>query len=121
MSVQYNATLKNARMQLVLDALGPSSVLFIGTAGMALILATIPLSNPAGVLVGNVLTFTVPHTDPSADASGIAAEGKVTDGVNDVITGLVVGNGPGADLIVSSTTFVIGQTITLVAASITHS
>lgn len=106
-------------MQAVVNAIGATGFLKIGTAGMALLLAMIPLANPCGVVNAGVLTFTVPDTDPSADASGLAASATVNDGTNDIITGLTVGT-VGTDLIVPSTSFVATQTVTLILASITH-
>lgn len=103
----------------MLNALGASSVLRIGTAGMALVLATVPLANPAGVLVGSVLTLTVPRIDAAADASGTAMEAVINNGLLDVVSGLTV-NTAGADVIVPNTGFIVGQTVTLISASITH-
>lgn len=104
---------------MVLSALGATSVLRIGTAGMASILATIPLANPAGVIAGAVLSLTIPRVDPAADASGVAAEASINNGSLDVVTGLTVGTG-GTDVIVPFVNFVLGQTVTLISASITH-
>jgi hypothetical protein len=47
MAVTYPAALKNTRLDAVTTAIGASGKLEIGTAGMAAILATIPLANPA--------------------------------------------------------------------------
>lgn len=106
-------------MQAVIDAIGATGFLKIGTAGMALILATVPLANPCGTVSGGVITFTVPQTDPFADASGTAAEAAVSDGTTDIITGMTVGLS-GTDVIVPSTSFTLSQTVTLTLASLTH-
>lgn len=121
MSVVYNTTLKNTRMTDVVTALGSGGKIKIGTAGMALVLSTINLPNPAGTVTGGVLTFSgVPLTDPTAANSGTAAAAIVTDASNvTIISGLTVSSSVG-DIVLSSTNIVAGQPVTLTAASITH-
>jgi len=121
MSVVYNTTLKNTRMTDVVTALGTAGKIKIGTAGMAVVLSTINLSNPAGTVTGGVLTFSgVPLTDPTAANSGTAAAAILTDSSNvTIISGLTVSSSSG-DIVISSTNVVAGQPVTLTAASITH-
>lgn len=77
MAVTYPTAVKNARLDAVTSQIGTTGVLEIGTAGMASVLATIALGNPAAAAAsGGVLTFSgFPRSDTAADASGTAAAG----------------------------------------------
>lgn len=122
MPVVYTTAVKNARLEAVSTAIGPNGVLEIGTAGMATVLATINLGNPAGTASGGVLTFSgFPRTDISADASGTAAEARIRtiSGGTDIVTGLTVGLS-GADIVLDSLNITAGQTVSISAAQIVH-
>jgi hypothetical protein len=108
----------------VVTAIGATGFLNIYTAGLALLLATIPLANPAGTVSGGVLTFSgTPLTESSANASGTAAAANVTTATGGtgtiVISGLTVSSTSG-DIVLSSTNIVAGQPITITSAAITH-
>jgi len=120
MAVTYTTAVKNSRLQAVIDAIGATGVLEIGTTGMASILATIPLANPAGSAAAGVLTFTVPRSDTSADATGTAAEARIRTATagTDIVTGLTVGTS-GTDVVLNSTSITAAQTVTLNSATIT--
>lgn len=123
MAVVYSTTVKNSRMTVVRDAIDAGSsngVLEIGTTGMASVLATIPLADPCGSVSSGVLTFSVPITEASADASGTAAEARIKDSSGTVIiSGLTVGTS-GANINLSTTTIAAGDTVTINSAAITH-
>jgi hypothetical protein len=122
MAVNYTTAVKNARLDAVVTAIGSAGVLEIGTAGMASVLATIALGNPAGTSAGGVLTFSgFPRTDSSADASGTAAAARIrtASGGTDVITGLTVGTS-GTDIVLDSVSITAGQSVTINSATITH-
>jgi hypothetical protein len=121
MAVNYTTAVKNSRMSAVVTAIGAAGVLEIGTTGMALILATVPLANPAGTVAGGVMTFTMPRTDASADGTGTAAAARIrtATGGTDIVTGLTVGLAA-ADIIVDSVNFTTGQQFTVQSANITH-
>ena len=122
MSVTYPAAVKNARLNAVTTAIGATGVLEIGTTGMATILATIPLANPAAPAAsGGVLSFTMPQSDASADNTGTAAAARIrtASGGTDIVTGLTVGLSA-ADVILDSLSITAGQTVTINIASITH-
>ena len=121
MAVTYPAAVKNARLSAVVTLIGTAGKIEIGTAGMATILATIDLGNPAGTVSGGILTFSgFPRSDTSADASGTAAAARIRDSGNtDIVTGLTVGTSA-ADIILDSVAITAGQTVTLNSASITH-
>ena len=120
MSVVYTNAVKDSRLQAVIDAIGTTGKLEIGTTGMAAILATIALANPAGTKSAGVLTFTMPRSDTSADNTGTAAAARIRTGADlDIITGLTVGLSA-ADVILDSLSITAGQTVTINSATITH-
>lgn len=125
MAVVYPTALKNARMELVLDAIdagsGPGK-LEIGTAGMASVLAVIELASPAGTVSGGVLTLDMPQSDTSADNAGTAAEARFRDSDdNDVATGLTVGDPESdANVKLASTNIIAGVPVTIQSATLTH-
>lgn len=121
MAVTYNTTLKNTRLTAVVTAIGASGKIEIGTAGMASVLATITLGNPAGTVAGGVLTFSgFPRSDP-ADAVGTAEEARIRDGSNnDIVTGLTVGTTGGNNIVLDTVSILLGQTVRLASATITH-
>jgi hypothetical protein len=122
MAISYTTAVKNARLTAVVTAIGATGVLEIGTAAMASVLATIPLSSTAGTVSGGVLTFSgLPLSDTSADASGTAAAARIrtASGGTDIITGLTVGT-TGSDINLTSTSLTAGQTVTISSAAITH-
>jgi hypothetical protein len=122
MAVTYTTAVKNARLDAVVTAIGTAGVLEIGTTGMASVLATIALGNPAGTSASGVLTFSgFPRSDTSADATGTAAAARIrtASGGTDIVTGLTVGTS-GSDINLDSTSITAGQTVTLNSATITH-
>jgi hypothetical protein len=122
MAVTYTTAVKNARMNAVTTAIGSTGVLEIGTTGMGTVLATIPLANPAAPgAASGVLTFTMPQSDTSADATGTAAAARIrtATGGTDIVTGLTVGT-TGSDINLDTTSINAGQTVTITSATITH-
>ena len=120
MAVTYITSLKNTRLDAVTTDIGAAGVLEIGDSGFVSVLASIPLANPAApAAASGVLTFTMPQSDTSADASGTAAEARITDGTGNVVTGLTVGTS-GTDIVLDSVSITAGQTVTINSATITH-
>ena len=123
MAVTYTAAVKNARLDAVTTAIGTTGVLEIGTTGMATVLATIALGNPAAAAAsGGVLTFSgFPRSDTSADASGTAAAARIrtATGGTDIVTGLTVGLSA-SDINLDSLSITAGQQVTINSATITH-
>jgi hypothetical protein len=123
MAVTYTTAVKNARLDAVTTAIGTTGVLEIGTTGMASVLATIALGNPAAAgASGGVLTFSgFPRSDTSADNTGTAAAARIrtASGGTDIVTGLTVGLS-GSDINLDSTSMTTGQTVTINSATITH-
>jgi len=120
MAVTYTSAIKEDRLDVVIAAIGASGKLEIGTAGMASILATIPLDNPAGTASGDTLTLTLPASDTSADNSGVAAAARIRTGADaDVVTGLTVGVAA-ENIVLDSVSITAGQTVTISSGTITH-
>jgi hypothetical protein len=123
MAVIYTTAVKNSRLDAVTSAIGTTGVLEIGTTGMATVLATIALANPAAASAASgVLTFSgFPRSDTAADDTGIAAAARIrtSSGGTDIITGLTVGTS-GSDINLDSTNITAGQTVTINSATITH-
>jgi len=123
MAVTYTTAVKNARLDAVTTAIGTTGVLEIGTTGMASILATISLNNPAAAAASaGVLTFSgFPKSDTSADNTGTAAAARIrtASGGTDIITGLTVGTS-GSDINLDSLSITAGQTVTVNSATVTH-
>jgi hypothetical protein len=120
-AVTYSTAVKNSRLDQVTTAIGSAGKLEIGTTGMASILATIPLANPAAPgASGGVLTLTMPQSDTSADNTGTAAAARIRTSADvDVITGLTVGTS-GTDIVLNSTSITAGQQVTMNSFTITH-
>jgi hypothetical protein len=118
MSYVLATTLKNTRLSDVVTAIGATGKLVIMDASSN-VLATLPLNNPCGSVSGGVLTFNVTGVSASATGAGNAAKAKVTDGTNDIITGLTVATS-GADITINNVSIAIGQTVDLTSGSITH-
>lgn len=123
MPVTYNTTLKNSRLNDVVSAIdtGGAGYLEIGDALFAHVLTTIHFNSVCGVVTGGVLTFNgTPLVDASAARTGTAATAEVFSGGNTlIISGLTVSTSA-ADINLSSTSIVSGQSVTLTAATITH-
>lgn len=124
MAVNYASALKDTRMTAVRDAIDAGAgagYLEICSAAYASVLATITLADPSGTISGGVLTFSgMPKSDTSADNTGTAAIARIKDSNGNVIvSGLTVGTS-GTDIVISSTSIVAGDTVTLNSATITH-
>jgi hypothetical protein len=135
MSVVYSTTVKNDRMQQVIDrTVGktPAAATGSATAG-SLVIGDSTLSGATGVLVTIPLTttgFTGPssgvitlHGVPltaAASAGGTAAKAEIRDNAGTVIvSGLTVGTS-GTDIIIDSVTIVTSQTVRVNSGTITH-
>jgi len=125
MPVTYNTTVKNTRLDAVTTAIGTTGVLEIGTTGMASVLATIALGNPAAdSAASGILTFSgFPRSDTSADNTGTAAVARIrtATGGTDIVTGLTVtATGGGGDIILNTLTITAGQNVAITSMTITH-
>lgn len=121
MAVIYTTAVKDARLTAVVTSIGATGVLEVGTTGMATILFSVNLNNPAGTASGGVLTFSGFPKNTTALASGTAAAGRIrtATGGTDIVTGLTVGTS-GADIIVNTTTVATSDPVQVTSATITH-
>ena len=121
MAIIYSTAVKTARMNAVVTQIGSTGVLEIGTAGMAAIIASIPLNATAGTVSGAVLTLSGMPKTVAAAAPGVAAAARIrtATGGTDVITGLTVGT-TGSDINIDNTSINAGQNVTINSAKITH-
>lgn len=124
MGVVYNASLRTTRMTAVetaLDAGAGAATLEIGTTGMASVLVTFTLSDPAGTVSGDTLTGSGMPKSATAGNSGTAAEARLKDSTGTVVVSGLTVNTSGANVIISpSTTITSGQTCNLTALTLTH-
>lgn len=121
MAVVYPTAVKNARLGAVVTQIGATGVLEVGTAGMALVLFSVTLDNPAGATLGGVLTFSGFPKNTTASAAGTAIAARIRTATNgtDIVTGLTVGVSA-SDVIVNTTTIATSDPVQVTSASITH-
>lgn len=124
MAVNYNTTLKSARMTAVLNALDAGSgaaILKIGTAAMAATLVSIPLADPSATVLNGVLTFAGMPKSAAATGTGTAAAAQLTDSDGTVVVDSLTVGTVGTNIILDTTTVsAVGQTVSITSASITH-
>jgi hypothetical protein len=73
----YETSVKAARMNATIAAIGATGVLELLSSG-GTVLVTIPLANPAAPVTStDTATFTMPQSDASADATGFPVSGRV--------------------------------------------
>jgi hypothetical protein len=117
-AIVYSVAVRNARLAAVVAAIGAGGHLRIFSS-TNLLLSSIPLATPCGVVAAGVLTFTTPQTDFSAVNSGNASTGQLVDSANTIVaSGLTVGLA-GTDLIISSIHINGGDIITFISGTIT--
>lgn len=127
MSIVYNQTLAQARLQKVLDAedVGGPGVLVIGTSalsGATGVLATFTLSNPSGTISTRTLTLSSTPKTATAAAGGTAAKAELRTAAGVVVAnGLTVGAvGSACDIIIDTTAIVNGRAVYLLSGAIVH-
>ena len=128
MALSLNTTVRNNALAAITTAIGASGKLRIydgvkpAAGGSATnLLADIPLANPAAPAPsGGVLTFTVPQTDTSADATGTATWARIVDGSNAWVADMSVSvTGGSGDLQLVTTSIVATQKVELTSFTIT--
>jgi hypothetical protein len=126
MAVNYRTSLKTTRMNAVktdIDSGGAAGYVEICSAAYASVLATIPLAyNPCGTVSGDTLTFTMPQSDSSADATGTAAVARIKNSAGTVIIdGLTVtATGGGGNIQLNTVSITSGDIVQLTSATIQH-
>lgn len=126
MAIIYAAATKTGRMNAVVTAIGVSGFIKFYTSNGGTLLATFALAATAGVVSGNVLTFsdangaTAGILNTTAAAAGTATYARVTTSADaDVVTGLTVGTS-GTDFIVDNNVLAVSQAITINGGTFTH-
>lgn len=125
MAVVYNTTVRNNRLQQVVNAIdgGPGNgLLEIGTTGMGAVLSTVVLAKPCGTIAAGVLTFSgVPLNDVAAAGIGNAAAARITDSTGTtVISGLTIGTVGSSvtDMVISQASVDSGDIVSFVSGTI---
>ena len=127
MTISYNQTLQNTRMDAVItaiDANASPATMEIMT-GASAVLATLTLSDPSFVRSGTkpntLITLQGVPKSNNATGTGTAALARIKDGGGTVIAdGLTVGTSA-TDVILNSTSITSGQQVSITAGTITHS
>lgn len=123
MALNYSTTVKNARLQAVVDAIGTAGVLVIGTSalsGATGVLASIPFANPAFNVAGGAMTVNSLPRTVVATGAGTAAKAEFRNNAGTVIaSGLTVGLS-GTDVIINALSISVGQTVQCTVGTITH-
>lgn len=129
MTIAYNDTVADARLQVVVDAIDQGSgpgVLVIGTSALAGgstgVLVEVTMDDPCGTVASRVLTFSGTPIDATATGAGVAAKAEIrdSDGVV-IVSGLTVGvTGSGSDITMDTTNLVVDRPCRWVSGSITH-
>ena len=127
MAVTYSTTVKNSRLQVVVDAIDGGSPTAGGylkiytNASPRALLASVQLDKPCATVTGGVLTFTGLPNTATATGTGTAGLASLTDSDGTIVVdGLTVGTSL-TDVIIDNTSITSGQTVSFNATStITH-
>lgn len=132
MTVQFSATVRNARLDAIETAIGVSAVLKIRTgaapancaaADSGTVVATLNLpSDYMAAASGGTKSMTGTWQDSSADATGTAAHWRLyaSDGTTCHAQGTVTATGGGGDLTVDNTSFASGQSFSVTSWTFTE-
>lgn len=126
MAIVYNTTLKNTRLQDVIDAIDAAAsfgTLVIGTSalsGATGVLATITLPKPSATKTGGVLTLSGVPLTTTATAAGTAAKAELRDSIGTVVASDLTVGTTGTDITINATAISVGQTVQLNSGTITH-
>lgn len=122
----YVVSLRNARLQAILDALGSTGVLRIyggvrpstgGAAGTPLV--EMPLKNPAGTISAAVLTFTKPD-DVQATAAGTASWARISAGTTALIDLSLSDTLGSGEVKLNTTTITVGLFVSAQSIAVTE-
>lgn len=125
MPVVYNNTVKTDRSQVVIDWIGATGLLVIGTSALAGgptgVLAEIPLANPPFTNTNGVMGMASAPRTVNASGAGTAAKAEIRGvGGAVIVSGLTVGvSGSGADVIINATSITVGQSVQATVGTIT--
>jgi hypothetical protein len=124
MSLTYAPKVKNARLQAVIDAIGPAGALQIGERpGMNEVLASIKLQSPAFLVVSDgVMRLAGTPLFGSTKREGKAATARIVDAGGEAqIYDLIVGPiGSGADIELGTIDMRPGVDVAIMSGEIIH-
>lgn len=131
MSIQFSVDVRNARLDAIETAIGPSAIMRIRTgpppascatadAGTVLAEIALPADWMASAAAGSK-TMSGTWQDTSADASGVAGHFRIYDstGATCHLQGTVTATGGGGDLQVDNVNFAVGQQFTVTSFTLT--
>lgn len=133
MSISMSTSLRNARLQVIVDAIdagsGPGMIRFYGdtrpATGVAITTETLiaenVLSDPMGTVANAVLTFAEVNADVDADAAETITWARIVDSDDNFVIDADCGlSGSGADFIFNVTTIELSGVVKVISASITE-
>jgi len=122
MAIVYAVTLRNNRLQQVINAIdggAGNGRIQIGTTAMGLVLSTITLLKPCATIAAGVLTFSGTPLSAVAAATGIVAAGQITDSTGTVwVSGLTVGLAAPSNIIINLLNITAGSIVTFQSGTI---
>lgn len=123
MPINYSNSVKNARMNAVISALGTAGTITLGTDalnGSTGVLARVPMANPPFTVNNGLMTLSgVPRT-VLAEATGVVSKAELRHSNGTVVaSGLTVGTS-GTDVIINATEISEGQTVQVYLGTINH-
>lgn len=123
MGIRYRMSLKNQRLQAVINDIGVQGFLEVGTEGMAETLLRVALNTPAFSLpIDGQMDLNGVPLMAVADASGRAAEAQIVNSAGEVImSGMSAGAGPGHLLQIDNAKLFAGDPVFIKSGSIAHS
>jgi hypothetical protein len=131
MAIQFSVAVRNARLNAIEAAIGPSAILKIRTGAppascatpdSGTVLATINLpSDWLSDAASGSVSMSGTWEDTSADASGVAGHFRIYDstGTTCHMQGTVTATGGGGDLQVDNVNFAVGQSFTITSFILT--
>lgn len=119
MALNYSNTIKDARLQVVADAMDGGQI-NIYTTGYGTLLVSIPLADPSASVLNGTLTISGVPLSGLGLAAGDAAIAEIMNEGSEVIAnGLTVGTS-GTNITIDNVNIAIGQTVTLTSGQIIH-
>lgn len=124
MPIVYSNAIKDARLEIVVDALSGGGEIVIGTSalsGSTGVLVRLPLDTGVATVSAGVMTLTGVPLSATATGAGTAALAELRDATNTVVaSGLTVGSGGGNNIVINATAISVGQTVQISTGTITH-
>lgn len=125
MPIVYSTAVKDARLQVVVDALGPSGTLTIGSSdldGATGVLVQVPFNDPAFIVDDGAMEVNNLPLSVTAVGTGVADKVEFRHANGTVVaSGLTIGlPESGADIILNALEISTGQNVQVTVGDITH-